>query len=153
MHNKLQKEALWKSAEHYLENWQDIYTASIGAQDCACCQWWADNDCEGCPIKQHTGMGDCEGTPWHPLHDEMHDEDSIPEAVRELLEAEYRFLVQLVLEPYVYQEMPTVRYQKDTNTYVVIRGQVEVGRFNTKWAATRLCRMLAEKIQDDGGAQ
>jgi hypothetical protein len=49
---------------------------------------------------QHTGVDDCGRTPWHALFDEMCSEDPRLEVVQDLLEAEYRFLVELALEPY-----------------------------------------------------
>lgn len=142
-HTELQKEALWMSAKHYLENWQDLPSASIGSADCACCQQWAKSDCVGCPIRQHTGMDDCRGTPWTNLYNVWGCQLALPENIggvlRDALEEEYRFLVELVLET------PMLRFEEGADKpYVVSSYGQEVERYHTEWAANRACKTLAD---------
>jgi hypothetical protein len=87
-----QTEALWLSAEHWLENWQHASgdrtkpwaTDSIS---CECCNLYIDADCVGCPISEYTGKKDCKGSPYANTRRQS------PFSV----ELEYRFLVCLAL--------------------------------------------------------
>jgi hypothetical protein len=69
-----QTEALWLSAEHWLENWQaangdSSKSFSIAAEDCACCRSYFQafisvGPCSLCPIHQYTGQHLCNDTPY-----------------------------------------------------------------------------------------
>lgn len=61
-----QLEALFKSIEHYHENWRKPRRASVDAYDCACCSTFIDGKdyaCGYCPINQ-AGYEGCMDTPW-----------------------------------------------------------------------------------------
>ena len=59
-----QKKALRGS----IRKWQKVVNGKgieMGADNCPCCKiWWADKDCEGCPIREFTGSTDCGDTPY-----------------------------------------------------------------------------------------
>lgn len=59
--------ALLKSIEH----WTRLATANrkpneaLGPHDCALCKlFWSNINCDGCPIKEHTGASGCAFTPY-----------------------------------------------------------------------------------------
>ena len=64
-----QKKALRGS----IRKWTKIVngTGSDEGQDnCQCCKKWAENTfCDGCPIKEFTGLSGCEGTPYDLYED------------------------------------------------------------------------------------
>ena len=110
----LQRKALWASAEHWLNNWQDPENASTDGDDCPCCQEFydhaatVDTGCRDCPIYQYTGLPECEGTPYYHAREAKislgkgfysfgTEEMSAVDVTREAFEEEYRFLVELAL--------------------------------------------------------
>lgn len=101
-----QEEALWASIEHWLENWQDPDQANPMGDTCPCCEAFYDaHGCKRCPIYQHTGESDCDGTPWDQARNTWRkyltasDPKNRPsrEEVQASFEREYRFLVELAL--------------------------------------------------------
>ena len=92
-------QALWASAEHWLENWQPSRAQKdfkLGCRVCPCCTLQTKRaeisgiDCfasPGCPIAMYTAFDSCEKTPYYEVN------KLIPETV----ELEYRFLVCLAL--------------------------------------------------------
>ena len=125
--SKQQKKALWKSAKHYLKNWEacregEFDDIRIYNEVCPCCKkWWLNRGCSGCPVAEFTGMDECRGTPYERVNhlmgiyfgyvedepvaeeDVVYDENGLPVVadlfaeVEEALEQEYRFLVSLAL--------------------------------------------------------
>lgn len=108
-----QKAALDKSIEHYKRAKfnRRIY---LSPRDCACCQeWWTHKEdlngkrrvnCDGCPIKAHTGLDCCFGTPFYPLNDEAktdlaeirdNDEQYTDEEYFAMVQDELDFLIDL----------------------------------------------------------
>lgn len=113
-HTKRQTEALWASAEHWLENWSYPKGANIYGDFCPCCQEFMygkvprDGVCTECPISQWSGQPLCEGTPWENAAEIFQAYKKNPgfntpkftrhlERLRTAFEAEYRFLVRLAL--------------------------------------------------------
>ena len=111
--NEEQVEALWASAEHWLENWQDVENASSSGVDCACCEGvFSEQDddddplgtCQDCPIAQYTNIDGCNGTPWHDAAQAIREvkglvmfKTTTKEEAMRAVEKEYRFLVSLAL--------------------------------------------------------
>ena len=109
--NETQVEALWASAEHWLENWQDVENASSSGADCACCeevyneQYDDDNllgPCQDCPIAQYMNTDSCNWTPWHDAAQAIREVKGVvklttKEDAMRPVEKEYRFLVSLAL--------------------------------------------------------
>ena len=109
--NKTQKKALWKSAWHWLENYENAVASEIGKIEmwdtsCPCCEKWIDQSsglishCYGCPISEYSGDVMCRSTPWieaefeYSRYDDLEDNCNLVEACRQ----EYEFLVTLALE-------------------------------------------------------
>lgn len=106
-----QVNALWESAWHWLENWEDPQDASYDAEDCACCA--LSNSflsCRGCPIYDYTGIDTCYYTPYHGavkeirsferlfyFSDEVEVEEKKNYLSKKKIEREYQFLVMLAL--------------------------------------------------------
>lgn len=76
-------------------------SSDIRADNCACCAYARDDhggiECNKCLIAQHTGRGDCEGTPWVPLFDYLDEHENAyggppQDVVCGLLKKEVRFL-------------------------------------------------------------
>lgn len=104
-HTPKQTQALWASAAHWLDNWQDPLHAKTTARHCACCRaFLRENACHGCPICEYTGQDFCRDTPWSDAAEAVDSleagrspmQDLIDRA-REDIEREYRFLVSLAL--------------------------------------------------------
>lgn len=120
-----QKLALWKSIEHWYNNWLEPPYASILGDTCACCQEFYNNppdieelwegwpprrevnepdsppvSCALCPIYQHTGETECGDTPWLAVKNALLEARTFGYAsrARPAIETEYRFLVDLVLD-------------------------------------------------------
>lgn len=50
-----------------IKKWEGVVAGThtdIGSEDCALCQFYVDNNCEGCPIKEKTNSSHCGGTPY-----------------------------------------------------------------------------------------
>lgn len=92
-----QLEALWGSAEHWLANWQNPKTATIGVENCPCCNLYWNSLCEGCPIFLHTGIDSCDETPYREATTDINNTINYGYTYRYNIEAEYRFLVELAL--------------------------------------------------------
>ena len=106
-----QKEALWQSAWHWLENWEAavdgrLNDVHIWGETCPCCKLWMDlspfadiSTCYGCPIQQFTGAHNCNGTPWARVNYQFQSCkcDIDTEDLEEACEREYKFLVCLAL--------------------------------------------------------
>lgn len=101
-------ELIWKSAEHWLQNWEDPKSAKIYTRDCPLCQMFLvpstcnnNSECPDCPIPQLTGFDLCRYTPWeHVSGSQLYGWDSSPNAFenyRNAIAVEYRFLVCLAL--------------------------------------------------------
>ena len=113
--NEEQVEALWASAEHWLENWQDVKNASSSGVDCACCEEFYSEQylegkyeyiplgpCSGCPIAEYIENDECRGTPWSNAAEAITSyrgsfNTMTEEEVQGKVEKEYRFLVSLAL--------------------------------------------------------
>jgi glutathione S-transferase len=58
-----------------IAHWERMATGKFlgnekpGAADCALCVLYYDNGCDGCPIKEHTGLGLCKETPYNAAYD------------------------------------------------------------------------------------
>lgn len=97
-----QVEALWESAWHWLQNWQDPQGASYDAEDCACCAIAKDEWCGGCPIYEYTERTDCTGTPFYDAVSDIninrfYSANIEDETKKENIRREYTFLVMLAL--------------------------------------------------------
>ena len=63
--------ALERSIKHWtrLQHGAGDEHEGIDGEDCDLCQLFADEiGCEGCPVSDSTGQGDCEGTHWRNAH-------------------------------------------------------------------------------------
>lgn len=101
-------EALWASAEHWLDNYnlavkEDVSSIRIYGEDCPCCQFTEDR-CGMCPIMETTTLPGCEGTPWVSVNKNVRDwkkkvYHSKAEHMRlvRCVEDEYRCLVDIAL--------------------------------------------------------
>ena len=110
-----QVQALWESAEHWLENVTAALAAvdsgrllgdvegqvSLGYASCQCCHRWhpeytrdSEKPCWGCPIAQYTGEPFCGNTPYGAAEYAYCRDDR---DFAENAEREYRFLVCLAL--------------------------------------------------------
>lgn len=61
--------ALEKSIKHWEENAaageDQFYSIHITSESCSLCDEFADSDdCDGCPVSEKTGYGNCEFSPW-----------------------------------------------------------------------------------------
>ena len=108
-----QRDALWASAWHWLENWEALQDQSkLREYDpftsgCPCCEMYLcgdtfGEDCYRCPIKEYTKVALCEGTPWESAYHDYgtniaSQTNSVPEPWIRAAEEEYRFLVSLAL--------------------------------------------------------
>jgi hypothetical protein len=100
-----QRELLWASAEHWLENWENPENARIYADDCPCCEKYyepsapEDENCDGCPIAQYTGERYCANSPWSKVNGFRKTRNRSANSIRykSAIEEEYRFLVALAL--------------------------------------------------------
>lgn len=57
-----------------IAKWKGIVAgtdADYGVKNCPLCAQYWNNDCEGCPIKNHTGYGECEDTPYQEWCDHL----------------------------------------------------------------------------------
>ena len=72
-------EATAKALKGSIEKWRKILEAKgedNGADNCPLCHIFRSgvlgkDDCDGCPVKAHSGLAGCEGTPyetWHKHH-------------------------------------------------------------------------------------
>lgn len=94
---KRSKRLLWKSAQHWLENWEDPALAKIYTDDCPLCGEYLNEDfwkmdCSECPVYKITGRHGCEGSPWALVIDARGTEN-----FKQAAAIEYRFLVCLAL--------------------------------------------------------
>ena len=100
-------EALYASAWHWLENWENTEEAKLGSIYCACCQYAMDEDkeigCDKCPIMSFTKQEGCKGTPYYEASTKIYSYQiklfEVPtlEEVKEACEKEYKFLIDLCL--------------------------------------------------------
>jgi hypothetical protein len=88
---KLQNQinALNDSIEHwednvYYANYQEFNFVRTGAMSCRCCQYWFEDNCDGCPIKEFTGAIKCRNTPYQKaallystVHKSVEEDESI----------------------------------------------------------------------------
>jgi hypothetical protein len=99
--NAQTSEALWKSIEHWLWNYDNPEGALINPKYCALCHAFIEktNSCNGCPIFEKTGQGYCRGTPYHEVYLSLisyRNKSSTLKQLREAIEKEYAFLVDLI---------------------------------------------------------
>ena len=111
-------EALWASAEHWLELWEKVNSGlplrmkDINSSQCACCQISPHlSTCLGCPIAEYIGRPSCEGTPYVIVANIVFEycrsyDYSLVEPLLAAVEAEYVFLVELALSKTA--KLPTV---------------------------------------------
>ena len=102
-----QVEALWESAEHWLNNFHKefITLRDISPSTCVCCNKWLSKHCVGCPIRQFTGHVGCAQTSYIPVGKYVDNElitksssrydtpVEVTDKLRLLIEEEYIFLI------------------------------------------------------------
>jgi hypothetical protein len=105
-HERVALEALWASAEHWLDNWADPATANIYGSACPLCRLYNLDPtdiqgCRGCPIFADTAQSDCWGTPWRGVQiasiDLDADNPGTVEYFRDAAQRMYAYLVELAL--------------------------------------------------------
>ncbi len=99
--SRTDQKVLWRSAAHWLENYEHPATAKFGRQSCPCCQAAMDragnSTCEGCPIFRYTGQTDCDGTPYGNAINTYYRKGGLFTAFQAAAAEEYTFLVSLAL--------------------------------------------------------
>jgi len=100
---KKQVRALWKSAEHWLQNWTNPESGTASASACECCNKFYDSSklapCNGCPIYQVTGHPHCSKTPYAKAEEALEYIQIYEYDIGKLedIEDEYQFIIQLAL--------------------------------------------------------
>ena len=96
------RKALEASIKHWQENVaaETPMGASTSSDACALCKSFFDNYCEGCPVFDKTGKGECGDTPYKTAHDtlrywQIENTERSKSAWRKAAQAELDFLISL----------------------------------------------------------
>jgi len=82
-----------------IAKWEEIVAGterSAGPHNCALCQLYFWQECEGCPVFQHTRQTVCRGTPYDEFCDHDDDGYAVTRKAQQLAQAEVDFLKELL---------------------------------------------------------